>query len=220
MIKKMLGAKKLPYSVEDRILAKLHEGSVLKHIDEKDIFGETLLVRSLRYRMYKVASFLLDHGADLSVKDSGGRSALSYVLASGNPMLISSAVNRINTDYFTNDLYNSFLYLCSRLRGKGLETDLSPIHYLLDKVNLDLENTSSGESFIFFAIEIYSPCLVKLYIDRGNSLFVRNRWGMSVPTFLCYFKDRLMKSESPVSPTVFQRLSEIEGLIREKFLVS
>lgn len=209
-----LGTIKLPYTIEDEVLANLHTLPKLKdQLDEVDIFGETLLIRSLRYRMYKVAQYLVDHGANLDVTDISGRTAFSYALTSGNSALVEAFLSRgVLGGLEGVDKYNAFLALCLTAKGGGANDDVSHIHHLLDKIDLDIVSPESEDSFIFFAIDTLSANLVKLYIDRGGTLFVRDRLGMSPLTYLM-FKERELH-EVGVTSVQKERVEEIRTLLK------
>jgi ankyrin repeat protein len=162
-------------------------------VNQFDLFGESLLIRSLDKHMNRVALLLLRSGADMTVKDAGGKSVIAYAFCNGNEEVVSHFIRAgIPLDIAEEDLHDAFASLCYTHREGKVGTDLSKLEFLLDNANIDINSINvRGDNLLFFAIDTKSPNLVKLFLDRGINLFVRNERGQSPLTFAQEELDRL-----------------------------
>jgi ankyrin repeat protein len=184
------------------------------NVNEPDIFGETLLIRSLDKGMHRVAMKLLENGADLNSVDSLGRTAVSYAFQSGAKDIIDVFVKAgVRFKISEYAIYDAFAHVCYSYREGSADVDLSYINYLLDNSTIDVtKSVIRGEPFLYFAIDTHSPSLVKLYFDRGGSIFIRNSHGM---TPLSFSESKLTDSTERGFRSILKLDTEVKELLME-----
>lgn len=174
---------------ETKVLSRLQAYIQLEGgVNDLDVFGETLLLRSLEKGYYRVASYLIREGADLDVRDCFGRHISTLVFQTRNIPLMEQYIKTGHLDSLT------IIDLTDAIKALILNMEYSDSEYFglifKEEVTRNLKRVDIStmvicdDLFVFYAVDILSIELVNLYLRLGGSLFVRNRWGMSPFTFL------------------------------------
>jgi len=140
-------------------------------------YDTTLLMDAAANGRIEDIKLLIEHKADLSVKDSQGRTALMYALENNKIEVIKLLVER-NSDS------NRLSYNIGDNHGQTplikavIKNDTDAVKYLLEepKVNINARDHSSRTALIYAVIYGHKDC-VDLLLDKGADMSVEDCEG-------------------------------------------
>jgi ankyrin repeat protein len=156
-----------------RLFLEQHDGSIdVNAVDNDD---QTALIwafggyhRSFVDDRRDIVHVLLDYGADLSVSDTNGRTALHLIVTRGDRHLVSRVLPLVDADTIRS------IHICDIV-------DLEVMKMLVAH-GLDLRATNSEGSILHIGISRYDLDLVQWGLEQGLSINQQNETGYNPAT--------------------------------------
>lgn len=149
------------------------------NINKADIFSDYPILKALSMGYYRTAEYLIQCGADLSVQDSRGMTALTLIFNTGDFDLISNtmkSMGAVDMNFVEDNFNASFSMSFISFRNEPVGGNFSGLDVLLDAVDTNLEDiTILGSHPLFAAIELNAAGLLDYVLSKGVSVFIRDK---------------------------------------------
>ncbi|SEH99775.1 ankyrin repeats (3 copies) [Akkermansia glycaniphila] len=170
--------------------------------------GDTALTYAAKYQNYPMCKLLLDHGADVNIKDNEGYTALTRAISKENIDLVKlfleyeDDVNSKNTALIVSSRKYNYS-LCKLLLAHGADVNIkdedgktvlmSTVNTWdpnIDLVKLFLEykadvniTDNEGKTALMLAIECRNIDIIKSLLDRGVDVNIKDKAGYTALMF-------------------------------------
>ncbi|KAJ6116117.1 molecular chaperone [Penicillium sp. IBT 18751x] len=133
--------------------------------------GDTLLILAARYNQERLASTLIDAGADINARNSSDQTALYWAVQNGNYCMVNTLLKAAANVTFT---YDSGL-TASWLAARGLQ--LAILNLLISHgADVNARNAKQ-ETLLCWAVKRSNTTLVKLLLDGGADACQTDKLG-------------------------------------------
>jgi len=164
-------------SIEDAIQQAMavSRNDLVKKLADRGCDLNKLFLNAIEHANKEIAEFTLLKGADRSVKDDQGRTAVFIAIENGEQTMIDYTMNILKLDIngVTAAHENALMLACK-------STNLELVSKLLDKtINLEFEN-NKGETALFYAARNKNSAMLDLFIAKQVNVKKINNDGNNI----------------------------------------
>jgi len=142
---------------------------IIKNINHTDKFGFTALMHAVINGNKDVVKYLLDHGANISIKNNRGQTAAFFAINSSNKDIIKLLIRR------DPDLINNKNELGAQLLLFGVKKGNQDIVELLLELGANVNHTNSkGETALFHSIKICDDEIAIQLMSKGANVNIQD----------------------------------------------
>ncbi|KAF5306570.1 hypothetical protein FQR65_LT07297 [Abscondita terminalis] len=163
-------------------------------INKQNKNGETALHLSLKHRNLKVAQFLIDEGADVTVTDTSGTSACLYSCMFGTIDVVKKILTTTDADSLYSSLKNHNFDVARFLMSAGNYSNNEVFITACETGKIDIAKnvqadinaqTTEGNTALHRSLKFQNVSLARFLINEGADVNLANDSGMTAYLYAC-----------------------------------